>query len=448
MLTRGLGYRFDQTLDHFNPQDTRTFKQQYQVNRTFYKAGGPLFLMLGGEGPASPEWLETNTAIMLYAQQLNAVVAQIEHRFYGESQPFEDLSVDNLRYLSSEQALADAANFIQSFLEMNGMPADTRVVSFGGSYSGALSAFLRTKYPHVVYAAVATSSPVLAKLDYVEYHEVVGRSMGTSTHGQACVDQIKGALSKVDAMLADSSQWNQLAQDMKICSDTDLNVDLDKQTFLSNLIGNIDGIVQYNLDAKFQGRPTVQSMCDIMAPIEQDYDAFVALNAYLLNASDMECNDGSYQSFVTDLRNTSLSSDFAGGTRQWIYQTCMEFAYFQTTDASDQPFGVGVPLSYFEQQCVDGYGLPPVPNVNWTNEFYGGQQVAGTRIIYPNGSIDPWHALSVTSNTTIEDTLAIFINGTAHCANMYPPSSSDLPGLTAARTSILNTLQTWLHASS
>jgi hypothetical protein len=68
-----------------------------------------------------------------------------------------------------------------------GLPEESKVVSFGGSYSGALSAFLRTKYPHVIHAAVATSAPVEAKLDYFEYQEVVGQSLATSTHGAACV---------------------------------------------------------------------------------------------------------------------------------------------------------------------------------------------------------------------------------------------------------------------
>jgi len=34
--------------------------------------------------------------------------------------------------------------------------------------------------------------------------------------------------------------------------------------------------------------------------------------------------------------------------------------------------------------------------------------------------------------------------GTAHCANMYPPASSDLPELTQARTTIRSYLREWL----
>jgi hypothetical protein len=95
-------------------------------------------------------------------------------------------------------------------------------------------------------------------------------------------------------------------------------------------------------------------------------------------------------------------------------QTCVEFAYFQTSDAGDQPFGDGFPLPFFEQQCVDGFGLPPVPNTNWTNNYYGGKNIQGTRIVYPNGSIDPWHALGIVANTTVPETEAIYISGTAH----------------------------------
>jgi hypothetical protein len=53
----------------------------------------------------------------------------------------------------------------------------TRVVTFGGSYPGALSAWARLRLPHLVTAAVSTSSPVLASFDFLEYNAVVGRSL-------------------------------------------------------------------------------------------------------------------------------------------------------------------------------------------------------------------------------------------------------------------------------
>jgi hypothetical protein len=53
-------------------------------------------------------------------------------RFYGESQPFEDLTTSHLKYLSTPQALADADNFVRSFV-FSKHGANTKVVSFGGS---------------------------------------------------------------------------------------------------------------------------------------------------------------------------------------------------------------------------------------------------------------------------------------------------------------------------
>ena len=71
----------EQVLDHFNPNDTRTWKQRYFVNGTHWEQkGGPVFLMLGGEGPASPAWLVVDTEIMKNAEKYSALVIMLEHR--------------------------------------------------------------------------------------------------------------------------------------------------------------------------------------------------------------------------------------------------------------------------------------------------------------------------------------------------------------------------------
>jgi hypothetical protein len=79
----------------------------------------------------------------------------------------------------SLQALADYAAIIESVRAAHHC-ATCPVLSFGGSYSGKLSAYLRLKYPTVVDMALAASAPI--KLDSVglvdpfSYYEVVTRA--------------------------------------------------------------------------------------------------------------------------------------------------------------------------------------------------------------------------------------------------------------------------------
>lgn len=79
---------------------------------------------------------------------------------------YRDLSVKNLVYLSSQQALADLAYFIKSVNAGYKLPNDTKWIVFGGSYGGSLAAWMRAKYPHLVHGAVSASGPLLAQIDF------------------------------------------------------------------------------------------------------------------------------------------------------------------------------------------------------------------------------------------------------------------------------------------
>ena len=98
----------------------------------------------------------------------------LEHRFYGESKPTEDLSFSNLAYLSSRQALEDVGHFITSVNQNSYYNLTTGApwITFGGSYGGTLSAWMRLRFPHLVAGSVSSSAPLFAKLDFFEYLQV------------------------------------------------------------------------------------------------------------------------------------------------------------------------------------------------------------------------------------------------------------------------------------
>lgn len=47
----------------------------------------------------------------MLAKKFEAGVVSLEHRYYGKSSPFNSLSSENLKFLSSKQALSDLAAF-------------------------------------------------------------------------------------------------------------------------------------------------------------------------------------------------------------------------------------------------------------------------------------------------------------------------------------------------
>ncbi|KAJ8962943.1 hypothetical protein NQ314_005660 [Rhamnusium bicolor] len=350
--------RFIQKLDHFDPTSGDTWSQRYFVNTEYFHTTkrNVAFLMIGPEAASSIGWMNYGSWIVS-AKKYNALLFQLEHRFYGDSQPFpiqseniqkrllsetqltfssacklaqaselaekqvkffvenstsnvhyvqrygkagrsmeeaqeksekkqakvlvmvnvksvvvistrkcpavrwRDVSFKNLRYLSSQQALADLANFIVAMNEKYQLSSDIKWILFGGSYAGALAAWMREKYPHLVHGAISSSGPLFAKLDFHEYFQVVADDLADSS--QECVDTVKVAMKQVEELL-NSPDVKNLTDIFNLCSpiEEDLNNPWDLAYF-SQII-----TVPFAAAAQYSNIPgitfTTNDLCDIL----------------------------------------------------------------------------------------------------------------------------------------------------------------------------------------
>lgn len=442
---------FSQKLDHFDPTNEDSWLQRYWRNPQYYKLGGPAFLMINGEATASPKWAITGQWVS-YAKTFNAVCFSLEHRFYGRSRPKNDTSSQNLVYLSSEQALADIAYFIRGVSKQYGLPTGTKWVVFGGSYAGSLAAWARLKYPYLIHGAVSSSGPLLAKIDFAEYFEVVKASL--DSYKPACSNRISTAVQTLEFLVRSESGREDVSNLFKLCSGLESNTD-DISSFFADLADNFAGVVQYNRDNRESDTKsiTIETLCDIMTlPNTSAHVAYAEVNRFMLKAYNLSCLDHSYKNYIDSLKKVDYESA-AEDDRQWIYQTCTEFGFYQTSSKTSDTFGSHFPAEFYTKQCEQIFGQKYDDKllknaVYRTNTIYGDLKINVGNVVFVHGSVDPWHALGIThlqDNDSPYET--IFINGTAHCADMYPSGDDDSQDLKEARSRIQDILGSWLKKS-
>merc|ERR1712023_115185 len=213
--------------------------------------------MGGGEGPTHATDVSGHFAVSEQAEQFNSMTISLEHRFYGSSMPLPSTATENLYYLTSQQALADAAAFQQWLPTVVPAVNQSRWVVFGGSYSGNLAAWYREKYPHLVAGAIASSAPVHAQLDFPEYLETVAASLGSS-----CSNQFAVATKSIEQLLDDptGAGREQLEELFNTCDP--IRGSLDAATFLGFITDEVAGIVQYNNDNNNYEPMNITSLCE------------------------------------------------------------------------------------------------------------------------------------------------------------------------------------------
>jgi hypothetical protein len=176
-------YNISVPVDHFHNDETYEphsddfFNLRYWFDASHYKPGGPVIVLQSGEtsGEDRLPYLQKGILSQL-AQATNGIGVILEHRYYGTSFPVPDLSTENLRFLTTDQALADQVFFAQNVVfdrleHVNLTSHKNAYIAYGGSYAGAFVAILRKQYPDVYWGAISSSGVTEAIYDYWQYYD-------------------------------------------------------------------------------------------------------------------------------------------------------------------------------------------------------------------------------------------------------------------------------------
>jgi len=343
---------FNTRLDHFNVLNRRTFDLRYTANREVYISGGPLFIYITGEFDLYDTFVEAG-AVYEIAADLNGYVFGLEHRYFGQSRPTEDTSVENLQWLNVHQAVADIAAFI-SFLKENYYEAqNSRIILWGRGYGGSLAAWARQKYPNLVDGVWASSAPINAVLQNPSFMRNAFYTMW-SIGDVPCGTIMENAFRIIEeAIRTDNTTW--VSERLNLCSPINTQSDLEITSLLYGLAQDIG-----YLFVTHASYPDIDNKCRIMQglddpenPAENDLDAFAR---WFVDdfSSDRECLDYNHLPFYQNVSWDSIST--TNGRRQKLWLRCTQIGQFPVANEGEgHPFGWRFDVDFFEHWCAQAF---------------------------------------------------------------------------------------------
>jgi len=323
-----------------------------------------------------------------------------------------------------EQALADLAYFIEY-----GLPhkAVSKVFTFGGSYSGALSAWFRVAYPNHTVGSLSSSGVVDPIRNFWQFDEQVSIAAGK---------ECAAALRETTALFEAAEDQGQGRQARKLLGAREGMIPAD---FFYLLADSAAMAVQYGHK---------ESICKAMVPATatEKMAVFANFTASMWGADfgancfyDTEC-------LVQDQKRWQPTS------RSWRWQKCTELAYLQAAPTHMQSQYPSLRSSRYVtmpaliDQCRAVFGNAFAnPNTRDISDRYGSKKPRGSKIYFSNGSDDPWQRAAVekTVNALLPE-LTIECSGCGHCVDLATPSPSDPPELKEGRAAFGKVISTWL----
>lgn len=386
--------------------------------------------------------------VSILAEATGGLGVILEHRYYGTSFPFSNLSTENMRFLATDQAVADMAYFAKN-VEFEGLEdsdltsPNVPYIAYGGSYAGVFVALLRKLYPDVYWGAISSSGVTQAIIDYWQYYEAARLFVPGD-----CVVNTQKLTHVIDNILIGQKEtgYVQRLKDAfglgKVTNSTD---------FASSIAKGIEGLQGTNWDPA-ENDTTLGDYCDTITNTSLVYDGTASKKdevLALLNAGGYaaEADTLTYPmlNYIGWINSTVVSScaergltqdqcltsynttyyqqtDLSQKWRSWPYQYCYEWGYFQT--------GSGVPegqlplisrvidVEYSSVICKDAFNITTPPQVERINQW-GGFNFSYPRLAIIDGQHDPWrqatpHAIGLPDRSSTTDEPFLLIDFAVH----------------------------------
>ncbi|XP_030748658.1 lysosomal Pro-X carboxypeptidase [Sitophilus oryzae] len=435
-------------LDHFSFTNNKTFKLRYLVNDSYYVDNHPIFFYTGNEGDIS--MFAQNTGFMFdLAKQFDSLIIFAEHRYYGETLPFGNLSYSSpeyLGYLSAQQALADFVYLIDDLQQQYANKSSLEkvpVVAFGGSYGGMLSSWLRMKYPYSVTGAIASSAPIwqFKGLTPCENFNKVTTDVVRSLGSEKCVETIKKIWSIIRSKTNTTEGKITISKEFSLCqnltSQNDVEVLLN---WVNEVITNMV-MVNYPYPTSFlvplPGNP-VREFCSKVDSVEYKDDDGVlkaittGLEIYTNYTGTTKCND------ILQTASSSL------GETGWNFQSCTDMIMPMCSTDEDMFENSEWDFKKFSDDCYEQYKVRPRNEEVPILEFGGKNIETASNIVFSNGLLDPWSSGGVLQNVSSE-IAAIVIPDGAHHFDLRGSNALDSESVQNARKFHQNQIKKWLH---
>ncbi|KAG2132870.1 serine carboxypeptidase S28-domain-containing protein [Suillus bovinus] len=447
-------YYFNQLIDHKNPR-LGTFQQRYWMNWEFYRPGGPIILMTPGEGAADDATVFiTNHSINgLIAQQQNGTAILIEHRFFGYSNPYDNLTSQSLAVLTIQQAIDDLEYFANTAdLPMPGgdavKPGQAPWILIGGSYSGALASWTIVNKPGLFWAAYASSAVVEVITDFYKFFTPIYEYMPHN-----CSSDIEAVIAYLDGLY--------------MANDT-AGIQILKETFGLGDVVHVDDFASALQSSLFTWNTKLfVKLCDalevkdgVIAGPEgwglknaiYSWGNFWNTTFYNYSCgieSDAEACLGSYDTSQIFWTNVTVNNSW----RSWYWMVCNQMGFYQVGPPKGQPAIVSRILQpiYDKRQCVNmfpqAFTHPPEPATKEINAKYGGWDVSVQRLFFANGLRDPWREATVSAtglNKPKNPRMPIYESDGFHTSDMLTKNSIADPTIAAVQEAALRYMKEWL----